>query len=212
MSDCRLTPTAPWPSHEGFQNALNAIWPDIPARIEARRTGSERPIFFTGHSLGGALAVLAADKPARADVMPAAIYTFGMPRAGNRDFAAIYNARLGERTFRLVHGGDIVACIPEWVVQPKKRLKREPFQHVGHLLKCPAGQKFARAAQLAPLDSNEPRFRAGLRENLVNRIGAMSAGTLFAPPGPGLFGSLYRVMPLSIRDHLPDRYRAALEP
>ena len=194
-------------THAGFQDAFDSAWPQIQPKIEA----SARPLLFTGHSLGAALAVLAAAKAHRSGMTPAAVYTFGMPRAGGQVFAGAYNEILGDRTFRLVHGGDIVPCIPEWVARlaPPERI---PFQHVGRMLKCDSGGKFDRSAQPAPMDSNDPTFRAGVRENWINRKNAALAGILLAPAGPGFFGPFYTLLPFAIRDHLPDRYRDALEP
>ena len=158
-------------THAGFQDAFDSAWPQIQPKIEA----SARPLLFTGHSLGAALAVLAAAKAHRSGMTPAAVYTFGMPRAGGQVFAGAYNEILGDRTFRLVHGGDIVPCIPEWVARlaPPERM---PFQHVGRMLKCDSGGKFDRSAQPAPMDSNDPTFRAGVRENWINRKNAALAG------------------------------------
>jgi hypothetical protein len=193
-------------THEGFQNALDAIWPQIKEKIE----GSALPIFFTGHSLGAALAVLAAEKAHDNGMMPAGVYTFGMPRAGGANFAVRYNDKLGDRTFRLVHGGDIVPCIPEWFARllPPGRIQ---FQHVGQMLRCDSGAKFDRLGALSPMTANDPAFRTGVRENWINRRNALLAGEFFAPAGPGRLGRFLMFLPFAIRDHLPDRYRSALE-
>jgi hypothetical protein len=198
----RLTP---WDTHEGFQNAFDKAWDEIRRHIE----NGVGPLFFTGHSLGAALAVLAAEKAHDSGMAPAAVYTFGMPRAGGASFAGRYNGKLGDRTFRLVHGGDIVPCIPEWIarIAPPAHL---PFQHVGQMLKCDSGAKFDRLAPLALATGNEPAFRAGVRENWLNRKNAFLAGELFAVAGPGTLGQFLRFLPFSIRDHLPDRYLNAL--
>jgi triacylglycerol lipase len=193
-------------THEGFQKAFDAAWDEIKPAIE----NSTRPLFFTGHSLGAALAVLAAEKACDSGMMPAAVYTFGMPRAGGAIFAARYNEKLGDRTFRLVHGGDIVPCIPEWFARllPPGRFQ---FQHVGQMLRCDSGTKFDRLGTLSPMTANDPAFRAGLRENWINRRNALLAGQLFAAAGPGRLGRFLMFLPFAIRDHLPDRYRSALE-
>lgn len=63
--------------HRGFAHALLAVWPQLVPflrRIEGR-------LLFTGHSLGGALATLAASKHP-----PTALYTFGASRTGNKEF------------------------------------------------------------------------------------------------------------------------------
>jgi triacylglycerol lipase len=194
-------------THEGFQDAIDAAWPQIEMQIRT----SQEPLFFAGHSLGAALAVLAAEKAQRSGITPAAVYAFGMPRVGGSGFAGRYNKMLGDRTFRLVHGGDIVACIPQAIVRiaPPARV---PFQHVGRMLKCDSGAKFDRFAQPTPTNCNEPTIQAGVRENTRNRVTAALAGKLLALTGPGRLGPLYALLPFAIRDHLPDRYRSALEP
>ncbi len=194
-------------THKGFQEALDAVWPKIEPAIRA----SQRPLFFTGHSLGAALAVLAAEKAHDNNMSPAAVYTFGMPRTGSGTFATRYNGKLGDRTFRLVHGGDIVPCIPEFLVRLAP-LAPIMGQHVGCMLKCSSGAKFDRAAPLSAMTSDDPRLSAGLRENTFNTFTAMLSGKFLAQAGPGVLGPLFRLLPLPVREHLPDQYLKALTP
>jgi predicted lipase len=82
------------------------------------------PIEITGHSLGGALATIAAmdlesgnHVPDRNHIMPRkvdvkSVYTFGSPRVGDGVFAEIYAERLGFKTYRLTHGRDVVPSVP----------------------------------------------------------------------------------------------------
>src|SRR5262249_58747833 len=65
-------------------------------------------VFFTGHSLGAALATLAAHRYPHT----AGVYTFGSPRVGNHAFVASFNARMAQRSFRYVNDHDIVAQVP----------------------------------------------------------------------------------------------------
>jgi triacylglycerol lipase len=143
-------------------------------------------------------------------MMPAAVFGFGLPRVGGVTFASRYNDRLGARTFRLVHGADIVARVPDGIVDVDglSRLNAR-FRHVGRLLSCPAGGRFDRAAALADPNGNDPRFVAGARDNFRNRVNAALAGRFFSPTGPGVLGPLYALLPFAISDHLPDRYRRA---
>jgi hypothetical protein len=197
-------------THSGFQEALDSVWPSILPHIKT----SARPLFFTGHSLGAALAVLGAFRAAKDGIDVGAVYTFGMPRAGAKSFADRYNAKLGERTFRLVHGGDTVPCIPDVLVDSGAvgaLLAGLQFHHVGRMLKCDSGGKFDRAVALTTTDSNDPRFLAGARENMRHRVSAALAGQLLAAAGPGMLGPFYKLLPFAIRDHLPDRYLRALE-
>src|SRR3954468_25068953 len=62
----------------GFAAALEQAWPRISIALDKAPEGR---IIYTGHSLGGALTVLASSrrKPSRA-------YTFGAPRVGDAEF------------------------------------------------------------------------------------------------------------------------------
>jgi hypothetical protein len=89
--------------------------------ILALRPGST-PV-FTGHSLGGALAMLAA---ARAALRFPHCYTFGQPRLFDCNFRDWYNYRAGPRTWRLVNREDIVPHLPIFSFVPPLRLSRPP--------------------------------------------------------------------------------------
>jgi predicted lipase len=96
--------------HSGFKAQLDAIWDEIEVEL-AKLTC---PVFYTGHSLGAALATLAAARHP-----PQAVYAFGSPLVGNSAFARM-TARLP--IHRVVDGSDIVTVVP-----PKKF----GFVHVG---------------------------------------------------------------------------------
>ena len=49
--------------HRGFLDALEMIWEPLLAAVDQAQKVKERPLWITGHSLGGALALLAADAP-----------------------------------------------------------------------------------------------------------------------------------------------------
>lgn len=75
-------------------------------------------LYITGHSLGGAMAVLAAaliysDEELR-DLRPClrGIYTFGQPMVGDRAFASMFEASFGNKLFRHVYGRDVVPHLP----------------------------------------------------------------------------------------------------
>ena len=96
--------------HRGFEDAVDAVWSDVAAALK----GAEQPLFITGHSLGGALAIIAAERLRRElKIEATAVYTFGAPRVGSAAFAGSYNAcGLGDRSYRLIHGLDIVPTLP----------------------------------------------------------------------------------------------------
>jgi triacylglycerol lipase len=193
ITDFKLRPDGD--THAGFQDAADAVKDVVAQAIALSRAGA-KPLFLTGHSLGAAIAaIVALDQDAR----PAAVYGFGMPRPGNARFHARYTAALGERTFRFVHGLDIVARAP-----PSILLGTSGFRHVGHMFQCASGGKFDGAAPPAGLESDDPPFGPEPSDILTAGLAALAAGQFLAPLGPGPFGSLFQFLPQPIRDHLQD--------
>jgi triacylglycerol lipase len=108
--------------HHGFASDWRAIRNEVKARLEFLLEGasSRCKVFITGHSLGGALAVLAADEINRCRIPVAAVYTFGAPRVGNGPFRDIYNAGLADKTFCIVNQNDIVPRTPPLLMDYKR--------------------------------------------------------------------------------------------
>jgi pimeloyl-ACP methyl ester carboxylesterase len=108
------------------------VWPEVRTALEDVYT-PRHEVLFTGHSLGGALAVLAAARwwetqPQGID----AIHTFGQPRVAQGDFQEAFGANLSLRCHRFVNNKDIVPRVPPG------------FDHVGQLM------WFDRAGDLHP--------------------------------------------------------------
>jgi len=103
FTDLDIIPQA-WPEggkvHRGFAQALARVWDDIAPHLDRLET----PVLFTGHSLGAALATLAASRRA-----PDTLYTYGSPTVGDDDFAATLE---GAAIHRYVNCCDIVCRIP----------------------------------------------------------------------------------------------------
>ncbi|WGK70272.1 lipase family protein [Candidatus Haliotispira prima] len=68
--------------------------------------------FITGHSLGGAMATIAAARFIAEDRPFTSVYTFGQPRALTRETARIFNAECKSRFFRFHNNNDMVTGIP----------------------------------------------------------------------------------------------------
>ena len=101
--------------HHGFSSVLRHTWDKVESVLEAAR---DKPLFLTGHSMGGALAVLTACRLAKIGRAPVATYTFGAPRVGDRTFCGGYRLP----TYRVVNGLDLV---PEMPLASVKRLLPE---------------------------------------------------------------------------------------
>jgi len=166
----------------GFTHALDSVWTDLTALL----TANDRPVLLAGHSLGGALAVIAALRLHRAGAHHVqGVYTFGMPRTGTATFAADYTA-LNTVTYRFRHGRDVVPALPPVALAGHR--------HVGRELHCVTGGAFT----LDQLDA----------------AAAPSAATPPTLPGfPGLThvaSGLVDLLPGPARDHMMDRYLWAL--
>jgi len=108
--------------HAGFLGALDVVWSELKGWLETAVGG--RPLWMTGHSLGGALATLASD---RLDGVRG-LYTFGSPRVGDDAFAAHFRVT----TYRFVHHRDIMPRVPPfgWYAG---ECRRGDYVHVGTL-------------------------------------------------------------------------------
>ena len=98
--------------HKGFVDAIAAIWPALAPAFEAEFGASDRPIWLTGHSLGGALALLAAWLLKRKFIAVEEVCTFGAPMIGNRTACDAFNRELAGRIHRYVNGRDPVPKLP----------------------------------------------------------------------------------------------------
>lgn len=199
ITDFDAMPT-PDDLHEGFKAAVETVWPRIePTIIDPANAG--RPVFFTGHSLGGALAILAA---ARApNTRPIVAYTFGSPRNGGAQFFNDYTTRLGlgASTFRFVHGTDVVPTVPPTILNR--------YHHVGQAVHCPSGGLFNGIVP-ASSNGNDPDLFLTLLQSGIADAAALAALELLPRIGPGLQNLLAGLLPRLIRDHVPANYFRAL--
>jgi len=188
--------------HKGFQTAVATVWPKIKAVIE-NRPASEHAVFFTGHSLGGALAIIAAERAARESSAPAtAVYTFGSPRTGGQAFFDRYTSVLGNVTYRLIHGTDIVATVPPSLAGR--------FRHVGHAIQCPTEGHFDDRQPTAQLDEDKPDLIGSTLESVLGDFAALVALRSFRGIGPRPLDQLAGLLPRMARDHVPANYFRAL--
>ena len=119
--------------HAGFLEDFQAIGGQVVDCVKTLLAGHDsfRPVYVTGHSLGGALAILCALEFVREKIPVTGVYTFGQPRVGNRTFAGLYDARLADKTWRVVNANDIVPRLPGVLLG---------YRHCGHeVLLIPGG-------------------------------------------------------------------------
>ncbi len=95
--------------HKGFYEAYEAVRPEIHAWLKRKKPSK---VIFTGHSLGAALATLAAlDTSLGFPVGSVSCFTFGSPRVGTKKFVDSFNKGI-QQSVRTVNAVDPVTMIP----------------------------------------------------------------------------------------------------
>jgi triacylglycerol lipase len=92
--------------HRGFKTEADDIWPFMEEILK----DNELPLWFCGHSLGGAMATICAGRcmvsPIRTE--PEELYTYGSPRVGDK--AYVKHVKLEH--YRWVNNNDVVTRVP----------------------------------------------------------------------------------------------------
>jgi triacylglycerol lipase len=98
--------------HRGFWKSVEDVWQPLMEELAVCQARKKRPLFITGHSLGGAMATIAAARFIQQDRPFTSVYTFGQPRALTRDTARIFNIECKDRYFRFHNNNDFVTRVP----------------------------------------------------------------------------------------------------
>ncbi|CAD6186570.1 unnamed protein product [Caenorhabditis auriculariae] len=102
-----------------FSRGHEVLWPII-SQILYNPQYANYNVFFTGHSLGAALATLAAIRTVATGLRNSnqvSLITFGEPRVGNLVFAQNFD-RMIPYSFRIVHEKDIIPHLPACAKDP----------------------------------------------------------------------------------------------
>lgn len=92
--------------HRGFKTEVDDLWP----MLETALIDNDQPVWFTGHSLGGAMATICAGRCFLSHIKsnPQALFTYGSPRVGDKRY--INFVKLDH--FRFVNNNDVVTRVP----------------------------------------------------------------------------------------------------
>ncbi|MCK5726036.1 MAG: lipase family protein [Thiotrichaceae bacterium] len=92
--------------HRGFKKEVDDLWP----LLEKMLISNTRKLWFTGHSLGGAMATICAGRCllSHINTVPEQLCTFGSPRVGNKRYINYANIDY----YRWVNNNDIVTRSP----------------------------------------------------------------------------------------------------
>lgn len=103
--------------HRGFKREVDNLWP----MLETSLMNNKDPVYFVGHSLGGAMAKICASRCLLSHIStnPQQLFTFGSPRVGNRSYVKFVTLE----HYRFVNNNDVVTRVPPiWF----------GYQHSGH--------------------------------------------------------------------------------
>ncbi len=162
--------------HSGFMDAHRRIWDKLD---DALNDLKPRKVWFTGHSLGAAIATLSMDHFSGEKKH---LYTIGSPPVGNREFAGLFDRRHLGRCFRYVNHVDIVVYLPALL-----SLLVGKYSHVKE-------RKYIDAA--GGISSGSPSMFELLSQVLLPRVAAPVIGH----PPPDL------LLSQALVDHTPRRY------
>ena len=118
--------------HRGFKKEVDDLWPMVREDL-LRKTNLSKTIWFTGHSLGAAMATIMASRCMHDEEAnyPAELYTYGSPRVG----WSKYCNSLGIEHHRFVNNNDIVTRVPLWIMGYRHHGKKVYFNRHGKVSK-----------------------------------------------------------------------------
>ena len=120
--------------HRGFKKEVDKIWNDIANHYEAHK--EFKTLYITGHSLGAAMATIAASR-----LSPECLYTYGSPRVGTRSFVKALNNRNIKHN-RFVNNNDVVTKVPFAFLGYKHHGTLQYINHYGYIRPLTYWQRF----------------------------------------------------------------------
>ncbi len=122
--------------HRGFKREVDDLWP----RLEIALRENDKPLWFTGHSLGGAMATICAGRCKLAEIPsnPEGLFTYGSPRVGDRRY--INYVKIPH--YRWVNNNDIVCRVPPRILGYRHSGDEFYFDARGRLRRLTLGRRF----------------------------------------------------------------------
>lgn len=146
--------------HRGFKQEVDEIWPHIEKELEK----NDKPLWFCGHSLGGAMAKICAGRCMLSYIKsePEELYTYGSPRVGCRRY--VNHVKL--QHYRWVNNNDIVPRMPPTFLGYRHSGVEMYLDHVGRLTKLSGWKR---------VSDRVKGFFSGLRRGKIDQISDHSA-------------------------------------
>jgi triacylglycerol lipase len=141
--------------HRGFKREVDDLWP----RLELALVNNTRTLWFTGHSLGGAMTTICAGRCKLSHIRsnPRAVFTYGAPRVGNRRYVNFVRLEF----YRWVNNNDIVPRVPPTAMG---------FRHTGTEVYLNSNGKPVRAHGWVRFVDRMRGFLQGLRQRRLDPL------------------------------------------
>ncbi len=141
--------------HRGFKREVDDLWP----MLETALMENDQPLWFCGHSLGGAMATICAGRCFLSHIAsnPVELHTFGSPRVGDRRYINYVELR----HFRFVNNNDIVTRVPPALLG---------YRHAGTEIYINRNGKLGRIGVVARRRDRIAGFLRGLRRFRIDHF------------------------------------------
>ena len=143
-------------THKGATDVYATLHDALTARVAALdATGLYTTLYVTGHSLGGALAVLAAPALRQVTMLEPIVYTFAAPRVGDDAFTAFYLDAIAT-SHRIDNLNDLVPTLPPTTVfvLDGLRIVERTYRHVPYQTHIEFGASIDNPLDLFETDNN----------------------------------------------------------
>ncbi len=175
--------------HQGFASAAIAVYNDVQPFLDLNE-----PIYITGHSLGGAIAVILGMYLSLEDAQISQIVTFGQPKVTNVTGANEFSQL---PLIRVVNQSDIVPLVPP--ISPMQIKDLDIFWHMGSEIILNGSNEFSitsgiksalRATKFTTSIPNQANLIAHKMDTYLTHISQLRKGAVEVPykMGIDLFG------------------------
>jgi hypothetical protein len=151
--------------HRGFLTALADVWDPMFKAVNEAMDEKDRLLWVTGHSLGGALALMATWRFSRQMLEVHQVYTFGGPMIGNEAAAKAYEKVFPNKIFRYIDECDIVPRLPTISL-----LANDYFHCVSEVLLAAAAGAATAAAALTEAASGDTALSSGTIDRIWGKL------------------------------------------
>lgn len=147
--------------HRGFKSEVDLIWPHIEKALEVNKA----PLWFCGHSLGGAMAKICAGRCMLSYIKsePDGLYTYGSPRVGCKRY--VNHVKL-DHYYRWVNNNDIVTRVPPVWLGYRHSGEEKYLDRNGNLRETKGWRRFSDRLQ---------GFLGGLKKGKIDQLSDHSA-------------------------------------